>query len=203
MANNTRDWEQEHASGKLDFLDRPHEQLRHAVIACMISQHAPGEVIDLGCGRGHQLAWLRTADVPRYTGVDVSASALATLVRSPIPTETVLSSIEDYHAPARAIGAIVCAEALYFLDDPVGPLERIAREAKSVKAIIVSLVVPNERKPNWRKGVDSVWGAFERSGLDVIDRVRVESTHAGIAWDVAIYRAPGRQSPTGINTVIG
>jgi len=195
MANNTRDWEQEHSSGKLDFLDRPHEQLRHAVIACMISQYAPGEVIDLGCGRGHQLAWLRTEDVTRYTGVDVSASALAGLMPSPIPTETAVSSIEDYRAPPRDIGAIICAEALYFLDDPVSPLMRIAREAKSVKAIIVSLLVPNERKPNWRKGVDAVWGAFERSGLDVIDKVRVESTHAGIGWDVAIYRAPGRSSP--------
>src|SRR5262245_48588246 len=75
MSDATRDWEQEHASGKLDFLDRAHEQLRHAVIACMISQHAPGEVIDLGCGRGHQLAWLRPDDVTRYTGVDVSATA--------------------------------------------------------------------------------------------------------------------------------
>jgi trans-aconitate methyltransferase len=190
MSEKTRNWEQEHVSGKLDFLDRPHEQLRHAVIACMISQHARGELIDLGCGRGHQLAWLRPADVTRYIGVDVSANALAGLPQSPIPVETVVGSIEDYHPPARDIGAIVCAEALYFLDDPVGPLVRIAREAKSAKAIIASLVVPNERKPNWRKGVDYVWGAFERSGLSVIDRVRVESSAAGIGWDIAIYRAP-------------
>ena len=190
MSNKIRDWEQEYATGKLDFLDRPHEQLRHAVIACMISQHAPGEVIDLGCGRGHQLMWLRAADVTRYVAVDVSPAALMALPPSPIPVETVVSSIENYRPPPRDIGAIICAEALYFLDDPVGPLLRIAREAKSARAIIVSLVVPNERKPNWRKGVDSVWSAFERSGLDVIDRVRIESTSAGIGWDVAIYRAP-------------
>lgn len=192
MADATRDWEQEHASGKLDFLDRPHEQLRHAVIACMIAEHASGEVIDLGCGRGHQLPWLRPADVTRYTAVDVSASALAGLPQSPIPVETVLSAIEDYHAPDRDIGAIVCAEALYFLDDPVGPLKRIAGETRSTKAIIASMVVPNARKPNWRKAVDFVWNAFERSGLAAIDRVRVESSSAGIGWDVAIYRAPER-----------
>jgi trans-aconitate methyltransferase len=190
MTDATRDWEQEHASGKLDFLDRPHEQLRHAVIACMIAQHAPGEVIDLGCGRGHQLLWLRPGDVTRYTGVDVSATALAGLPQSPIPVETVVSTIEDYHPPARDVGAIICAEALYFLEDPVAPLVRIARATRFTRAIIVSLVVPNERKPNWRKGVDFVWGAFERSGLAVIDRIRVESGMAGIGWDVAIYRAP-------------
>lgn len=190
MSTNTRDWEQEYTTGKLDFLDRPHEQLRHAVIACMIAQHAPGAVIDLGCGRGHQLLWLRAADVPRYLAVDVSPSALAALPQSPIPVEPVVSSIENYHPPQRDVGAIICAEALYFLDDPVGPLVRIARETKSARAIIASLVVPNERKPNWRKGVDFVWKAFERSGLEAIDRVRVESTHAGIGWDIAIYRAP-------------
>src|ERR1043165_701949 len=77
-----RNWEQEYADGRFNFLDRPHEQLRHAVIACLISQHAPGEVIDLGCGRGHQLAWLRPQDVTRYIGVDASPTALSGLPQS-------------------------------------------------------------------------------------------------------------------------
>jgi trans-aconitate methyltransferase len=185
----TRDWDQDYAAGRFDFLDRPHEQLRHAVISCVISRHAPGEVIDLGCGRGQQLGWLRPADVTRYIGVDVSPTALAAVPQSPIPTETVVSSIEDYHAPARDIGAIICAEALYFLEDPVGPLQRIAREATSAKIIVVSLVVPNDRKPNWRRNVELVWNAFERSGMPLIDRVRVGSSQAQIDWDVGIYRA--------------
>ena len=183
-----RNWEQDYADGRFAFLDQPHEQLRHAVISCLISRHAPGEVIDLGCGRAQQLQWLRREDVTRYIGVDVSPTALAGVPQSPIPTETVVSSIEDYHPPAREIGAIICAEALYFLDDPVGPLQRIARETTSAKAIIVSLVVPNERKPNWRKDVEFVWDAFERSGLPLVDRVRVGSSLAQIAWDVALYR---------------
>ena len=185
-----RNWEQDYAGGRFDFLDEPHEQLRHAVISCLISRHAPGEVIDLGCGRGQQLAWLRREDVTRYVGVDVSPTALGRVPRSPIPTETVVSTIEDYHAPAREIGAIICAEALYFLEDPVGPLLRIARETSSTRAIIVSLVVPNERKPNWRKDVEFVWNAFEQSGLPLIDRIRVGSSLAQIAWDVALYRVP-------------
>ena len=185
-----RNWEQDYAGGRFDFLDEPHEQLRHAVISCLISRHAPGEVIDLGCGRGQQLAWLRREDVTRYVGVDVSPTALGRVPRSPIPTETVVSTIEDYHAPAREFGAIICAEALYFLEDPVGPLLRIARETSSTRAIIVSLVVPNERKPNWRKDVEFVWNAFEQSGLPLIDRIRVGSSLAQIAWDVALYRVP-------------
>ena len=185
-----RNWEQDYANGRFDFLDEPHEQLRHAVISCLISRHAPGEVIDLGCGGGQQLAWLRREDVTRYVGVDVSPTALSRVPQSPIPTETVVSSIEDYHAPTREIGAIICAEALYFLDDPVGPLLRIAHEASSASAIIVSLVVPNERKPNWRRDVEFVWDAFEQSGLSLTDRVRVGSSRAQIAWDVAIYGVP-------------
>lgn len=185
-----RNWEQEYADGRFDFLDKPHEQLRHAVISCLISRHAPGEVIDLGCGRGQQLLWLRPEDVTRYTAVDVSTTALAAVPHGPIPRETVVSSIEDYHAPARAVGAIVCSEVLYFIADPVGELLRIAREAMSATAIIVSLVVPNERKPNWRKDVETVWRAFEQSGMPLIDRVRVESSAAQIAWDIALYRIP-------------
>jgi SAM-dependent methyltransferase len=186
-----RNWEQDYADGRFDFLDKPHEQLRHAVISCLISRHAPGDVIDLGCGRGQQLRWLRPEDVTRYIGVDVSPTALADVPKSSIPTETVVSSIENYHAPAREIGAIICAEVLYFLEDPAAQLRRIARETKSAKAIIISLVVPNERKPNWRKDVEAVWGAFERSGLPLIDKVRVSSEAAQIAWDVALYRVAG------------
>src|SRR5439155_24720181 len=158
-------------------------------ISCVVSRHAAGEVIDLGCGRGQQLGWLRREDVTRYVGVDVSPTALAGMPRSPIPTETVVSSIEDYHAPARDIGAIICAEALYFLEDPVGQLLRIAHETSSARAIIVSLVVPNERKPNWRRDVESIWDAFGKSGLPLIDRIRVGSDAAQIAGDVAVYRA--------------
>ena len=190
MADATRDWQQEYCSGKLDFLDRPHEQLRHAVIACMIAQHAPGEVIDLGCGRGHQLSWLKPESVTRYIAVDVSPAALERLPASPIPVEAVVSTIEEYRPPQRDIGAMVCAEALYFLDDPVAPLMRIAAEARSVKAIVISLLVPNERKPNWRKGVDPVWEAFAGSGLALIDKVRVTAEAAGIGWDIAMYRPP-------------
>ena len=186
-----RNWEQEYADGRFDFLDQPHEQLRHAVISCLISRHAPGEVIDLGCGGGQQLGWLRCEDVTRYTGVDVSPTALSGMPQSSIPTETVVSSIEDYHAPARHIGAIICAEALYFLEDPVGALQRIAGETASTRAIIVSLVVPTEKKPNWRRDVEAVWDAFENSGLLLIDKVRVGSSAAQISWDVALYRVTG------------
>ena len=185
-----RNWEQEYADGRFDFLDRPHEQLRHAVISCLISRHAPGAVIDLGCGRGQQLLWLRREDVIRYIGVDVSPTALAAMPQSPIPTETVASAIEDYHAPAIEVGAIICSEVLYFVDDPVGQLQRIAREAKSASAIIVSLVVPSDKKPNWRRDVEFVWNAFGGSGMPLIDRVRVDSSAAQIAWDVALYRIP-------------
>ena len=142
-------------------------------------------------GRGQQLAWLRREDVTRYTGVDVSATALAGVPQSAIPSETVVSSIEDYHAPAREVGAIICAEALYFLEDPVGSLQRIAGETTSAKAIIISLVVPNERKPNWRRDVEAVWNEFGQSGLPLIDKIRVGSSAAQIAWDVALYRVPG------------
>ena len=50
MSLHERNWEQDYANGRFDFLDQPHEQLRHAVISCLIARHAPGEVIDLGWG---------------------------------------------------------------------------------------------------------------------------------------------------------
>ena len=79
----------------------------------------------------------------------------------------------------------------------MAPLLRIAQATRSTKAIIVSLVVPNARKPNWRKAVDFVWEAFERCPLEVIDRVRIESNAAGIGWDVALFGVRPRPATAG------
>ncbi|MEZ5774248.1 MAG: class I SAM-dependent methyltransferase [Hyphomicrobiaceae bacterium] len=187
-AGGGHDWEREYSEGRWDFLEKPHEQLRHAVMASLIGQHARGEVIDLGAGRCPLLAWLRPGEVTRYIGVDLSATALAAMPASPIPSETITTSIEAFPMPDRPVGALVCAEALYFLDDPVGVLKAKVEAAQEVAAVVVSLVVPRPDKPNWKRNADRIWQGLEATGWPLVDKVRVGSEAAGIAWDVAVYR---------------
>lgn len=187
-----RDWNQEHATGKLDFLDRPDEQLRHAVISCLVSSHGRGTVLDLGCGRGHLLAWLRPDHVARYIGVDVSEKALAHLPNALIPAETICSPLEAFSAGGRAVDTVVCSELLCYIDDPGGQMARIVESATGVRCAIVTAVVPTEAKPNWRKGVEAVWAGMQATGWPLLERVRVSSELSGIAWDIAAYDCAGR-----------
>ncbi len=189
--SDTRDWESEYRGGRLGFMDAPAEQLRHAVMGSLIASYAPGEVIDLGAGPGYLLRFLSPATTTRYIAVDASATALAGLPESAIPVETFAGTIEEFRAPPRDLGAIVSAEAVYFLTDAGAELARLVAQARSCRAVIITLVVGSDKKPNWQRSSDKALASLARTGWPLIERVRVASEATGKAWDVVLYQ-PGR-----------
>jgi trans-aconitate methyltransferase len=186
--SDTRDWEAEYKAGRLGFMDAPAEQLRHAVMGSLIASYAPGEVIDLGSGPGYLLRFLSPETTTRYIAVDASATALAAIPKSSIPVESFAGAIEAYRAPRRDLGAIVSAEAIYFLADPGAELKRLAEEARSCRAVIITLVVGSDKKPNWQRSRGKALASLARTGWTIIDTVRVASQATGKAWDVVIYK---------------
>lgn len=188
MSIKDRDWEADYRAGRLDFLDAPDEQLRHAVVAALIESHGPGEVVDLGAGPGYQRRWLHPRFCTRYVAVDVSRTALDRMPPAEVPAETVCCAIESYTPPARPIGAIVCAEVLYALEHPGRELSRIAAAAPAVGAVILTLLAARPDKPNWQKGARIVWSDLEPLGWPVIERVSVAASTRGIGWDIAVLK---------------
>lgn len=188
MSIKDRDWEADYRAGRLDFLDAPDEQLRHAVVAALIESHGPGEVVDLGAGPGYQRRWLHPRFCTRYVAVDVSRTALDRMPPAEVPAETVCCAIESYTPPSRPIGAIVCAEVLYALEHPGRELSRIAAAAPAVGAVILTLLAARPDKPNWQKGSRIVWSDLEQLGWPVLERVSVAASTRGIGWDIAVLK---------------
>lgn len=174
-----------------DFLDAPHEQIRHAVIAALIESYGPGEVWDLGSGGGHLLRWLSPRFATRYLALDMSERALARIAGSIVPFETIVGRVQDFSPPARPVGSLICSEVLYYLDDPGAELVRIARSLPSLGAMIVSCVDGGPDKPNWRKATADVARSLDAAGWTSIERIRVEAGARGLHWDIAVYRLAG------------
>lgn len=181
--------------GGTDFLDAPDELVRHEVIGELVERYGAGEVCDLGCGAGHLLQWLHPRFVTRYVAVDTSAGALARVGASAIPVETRCCRIQDFVPEHRPIGALVCSEVLYFIDDPGAALVRIADAVPSVGALIVSLVTGGPDKPNWTRGAVTVTRSIDAAGWRRIDSQHIAARSSGIGWDIAVYLPPSKAAP--------
>lgn len=174
-----------------EFLERPAEQLRHAVVASLIARERPGLVVDLGCGHGHLLRWLQPEIATGYLGVDQDAVLLKGLSHRALPVETIASTLEAFDPAGRVAGTLVCADVLYYIDDPDQVLARIVSGFTRLERIIATAIIPRPERANWVRSVGRMWEALGRLGWPELERVRVTSAAAQDGWDVVMY---GRQA---------
>lgn len=107
-----------------------------------------------------------------------------------IPVTRHASRFEDFTLSAAPIAALVASEVLYYVEEPGRHLTRIWRSSGHVELALVSSVLPRPDKPNWRRGYDRVVAALADTGWPVLDRVRIESAEANLAWEIVALR-PG------------
>lgn len=191
MKVSTQQWDDEYAAGRWDFLADKHEQTRLALIGAFIANYAGGEVIDLGGGTGELLNWTQHGTVSRYTCVDVSQVALERIAPRDIPVERKAMSLTEFTPERRDVGCIVASEVLYFVDDPAFHLKRIVDACASVRAVAVSLVAANPKKPNWEKASNRVWSQFDALGWPLLQSAHVHNHSNGAGWDLRFYLLAG------------
>ena len=145
-----------------------------------LEQVTPGELLDVGCGRGDLGAAL-VSQGWRVAGVDPSAGAVAFARARGVDAQTGTLETVDYDE--QSFDAVVMRHSLEHVPDPVADLKRIHRLLKPGGLLVVSL--PNfdswERRrfgsawfhldlPRHRThfGPRSLRLALEKSGFDVI-----------------------------------
>lgn len=89
-------------------------------------------LLDLGCGPGHLLAALRTAQWPgHYIGIDISERAIHTArLLNDGDAEFFVGSIENFPFPPRKVDAVTFVESLYYVrEDLVSSVLARCRQA--------------------------------------------------------------------------
>lgn len=69
-------WDEQYISGRWEYLSSVEQVPRYAIIGAWVELLAPGgSILDVGCGEGILIEWLRSCS--RYEGVDISQVAIA------------------------------------------------------------------------------------------------------------------------------
>jgi len=136
----------------------------------------PGPVLDVGCGEGLLLEHLGRDW--RYRGIDLSDAAVERAREAVGPGQQVDVADAATHRPSGPLAAVVFNECLYYLDDPLGAVERCCEPLVDGGLAVVSMYdAPVTRR---------VWATLDRWAAPV-DRVELRHT-GGTSWHVAAYR---------------
>ena len=156
-----------------DYADKPAGYYGHArtEIAALLPARA-GRVLEVGCGRGATLAWLKhTGRCEHTTGIelfpDAAQAAHAVVDRVEAgDAETLL----DVVGREGLFDAVLCLDVLEHLRDPWSFVERIAPLLNPGGVLIVS--VPNVR--HWRVSADLLFrGRWRYAEAGVLDRTHL------------------------------
>jgi methionine biosynthesis protein MetW len=108
----------------------------HAVIASLISPQS--RVLDVGCGEGNLLGWLRDHKFVDGRGIEIDQQLVQRAISQGVPViqGDVMSDLPYY--PDQSYDYVILSQALQAMADPVAVLEQLVRIGKQA---IVS--VPN------------------------------------------------------------
>ena len=179
-------WDEQYSTSRWDYLSSLEQLPRYALIAAWIERLRPNaSVLDLGCGEGILLEWLRRCT--HYEGVDFSQAAL-TKARDNHPSiepETFhCASVETFYQSCQArFDCVVINEVLYYCANPIRLLARYERLLKPGGYLIISIT--GFESKIW-KDVQAFYG--KRFALCV----RIEDCRIMKSWNLAAIVARGQ-----------
>lgn len=135
-------WDEQYRTGRWDYLSNVEQIPRYALIAAWIECLRPkSSVLDIGCGEGILMEWLRTCN--HYEGVDFSQVAIERARNRPRLMEEQLfhcASAEAFYQTCRKrFDCIVFNETVYCCAEPVRLLTRYERLLEPGGYLIISI----------------------------------------------------------------
>lgn len=190
-----RQWEDEFDAGGWDFLSGPLESHRNAVLAGCLARHAPdASILEIGCGTGALRRALRADGYRSYLGVDLSDAALARARETADPRCSFTAGAAESFTPPGRFDAIVFAETLYYLADPVAQAVRYGGWLAERGHLFVSMALCGLRDGLWKIGI---WKGL-RERFEVVDEIDLyfpgHARAPSVAWTVKVLKplAPAR-----------
>jgi len=175
-----KQWDNEYASGKWDYLDStPSERARSAIMGMYCRYYSPeGKILDVGCGHGTLADFLNPAQKRKYLGIDISAKAVEAAKKKGVSAKN--CDFQKFDSTTK-YDMVVFNEVLYYMDEKAA-LKRGAAILKKKGTVIISLYrMKNKRYDRgiWRiasrifRPIDVIEVSGIAKGRPVIWRVQI------------------------------
>lgn len=189
FASQATRWDQEYASGGWHWLKGLSEAPHNYVIAAYANRLKPdATILDVGCGEGVLHAILRTQGYERYTGIDLSPTAIENAAAlADERTEFLVGDVRALQTERR-FDVIILNEVLYYFPDPEVGLEELGRLLLGEGIFIVSMARAGLRDALAKQ---KIWRAIRRK-YHLVEEVSLFYAD-GLPRTIAAFRPPPDQ----------
>lgn len=184
-------WDDVYDTGGLDFLTGLRQQARSGMIAAWLKMTGTlDDVLDAGCGECLLRAFLEPYGLGRYTGVDVSQSALdiAREKGQVAPDDILIAArLEDF-TPVNhdRFSAIVFNEVLTFPKEPGLELRRYREFLAPDGVFVVSTYAPNRPESGAHRAISAIWAETDGDEYRVIDDVTLHGAITDVTFKMRL-----------------
>jgi 2-polyprenyl-3-methyl-5-hydroxy-6-metoxy-1,4-benzoquinol methylase len=181
-------WEETHRRGQWDYLTGIGEIPHYAVAAGYVNKLLPGgDVLDAGSGEAVLSHYLDLGRF-RYTGFDLSPTAVERARRRLTGGTVFVSSVDAFVAPAGVrYAAVVVCEVLQHTDTPLESLDRYRDFVTPDGLIVVSLYKPNDEGRGARLA-RLIVAECEKGRYALVDRAAAVSVSHNLTWEILVLR---------------
>jgi SAM-dependent methyltransferase len=143
------EWDGQFQSGRWDYLESVDELAHHSIIAGYFTKIGPERsLLDVGCGTG-VLGSLLPAGT-RYVGIDISTSAISRAKLAGATGSNFLVANAENYVPDEKFGMIVFNESLYYFQEPLDTMQRMADALEQSGKMVVSMYADANTAHLWR-----------------------------------------------------
>jgi trans-aconitate methyltransferase len=144
-------WQSQYRSGAWDYLASSRvEEMHYAVLASMASLvDRPRNILDVGCGEGILLGYLRLWGYDHYLGIDFASVAISNAATKKDNTTFFTVADASVFNTNASFSVIIFCESLGYMCYPVDQLQRYSSMLSPGGAILVSVFLSDEEATLW------------------------------------------------------
>lgn len=163
-------------------LDEPQEDCRYGTLIAILKRYEnAGPILDAGCGDGILQERFRTVSRVRQVGLDYAPEAIAKAKAREIPGCEFICSDYRQFEPKEKFSLLVFNEALYYIDNYLDLIDRMARHVSPDGHIVVSMFQT--------RVTSRIWGRL-LSRYRLIQGAVAEDEQSGRKWNIRVFARP-------------
>jgi 2-polyprenyl-3-methyl-5-hydroxy-6-metoxy-1,4-benzoquinol methylase len=187
-------WDELYSAGSWSHLGSLSEAPHYGVIAAYYAAvcRPSAAVLDVGCGHGVMVPYLRNVGYARYLGVDISAVAIEQ-ANALADATTSFRALDVETAPMKSFApfdAIIINEVLYYFNSPFLMIRRLQKllSPRGVLIISVCMGTPGDESfAETQPALERIWTGLSRVGFSFLDECCVRGA-AGTEWRIGAMK---------------